>query len=135
MLRRLAILLYSCFIGVAQAEALREQLNLNGTWQFRTDPEGIGVRQEWHSRGVSFPQRLQVPGIWQAQGIGSPDGVLRHNYSGAAWYRREFRLPAEWRGKVIHLRVGGSLRQTAAYVNGRKAGEHDGFSTPFDFDI
>ena len=84
MLRRLAVLLYSCFICVVPAQSLREQLNLNGTWDFRTDPEGFGVRQEWHSPGVSFPQRLQVPGVWQAQGVGLPDGVLRHNYSGAA---------------------------------------------------
>src|SRR5437762_14039952 len=88
----------------------RGHIDLDGTWQFRTDPESVGVREEWHSPGVSFPLRLQVPGAWQAQGVGEPDGILRHKYTGPAWYRRQTNIPAAWQGKVIHLRIGGALR-------------------------
>ena len=127
-----ALLLCSC-ICVTAAERVR--IDLNGSWQFRTDPQSVGVRQEWHSPGVSFPGQIQVPGSWQGQGIGEPDGIIRHDYSGPAWYRRQVTIPASWRGKVIHLRIGGALRNTTVYVNGRRVGEHDGFSTPFNFDI
>jgi len=121
--------------AIYSAAAERVRLDLDGTWQFRTDPQSVGVREEWHSPGVPFPQQVQVPGSWQAQGIGEPDGILRHNYSGPAWYRRQVNIPASWQGKVIRLRLGGALRVTTVYVNGRRVGEHDGFSTPFDFDI
>jgi beta-galactosidase len=96
--------------GVFSSAAERPRLDLDGKWQFRTDPQSVGVREEWHSPGVPFPQQLQVPGAWQEQGIGEPDGILRHNYSGPAWYRRPVSIPASWQGKVIHLCVGGALR-------------------------
>ena len=76
-----------------------------------------------------------MPGSWQAQGIGKPEGNLRNSYSGPAWYRREIAIPASWQGKIIRLRVGGALRTTTLFVNGRTVGQHDGFSTPFSFDV
>ena len=124
-----------CCSSIYGVSAERAHIDLNGTWQFRTDPQSVGVRQEWHSPGVIFPKQIQVPGSWQAQGIGEPEGILRHGYSGAAWYRKQVAIPASWQGKVIRLRIGGALRDTIVYVNGKKVGEHDGFSTPFDFDI
>ena len=44
-------------------------------------------------------------------------------------------IPAAWRGKTVRLRIGGAHRYTTLYVNGRKIGEHRGFSAPFTFDV
>ena len=44
-------------------------------------------------------------------------------------------IPAAWRGKSITLRIGGAHRYTTLFVNGRKIGEHRGFSAPFSFDV
>ncbi|RYZ19243.1 MAG: hypothetical protein EOP49_48645, partial [Sphingobacteriales bacterium] len=61
--------------------------------------------------------------------------MLRHDYTGAAWYRRKVQIPSSWRGKVITLRIGGAHLETTLYVNGQQVGQHHGFSAPFSFDL
>ena len=115
--------------------AERAHIDLNGQWQFRLDPGNEGEANQWHSREVSFSDSIQVPGCWQAQGFGERVGILRHQYVGNAWYRRSVTVPAVWRDKKVVLKLGGVIRRATLFVNGRKAGEHDGFSAPFQFDI
>lgn len=101
----------------------RKRIDLNGSWQFRLDSE------------ANFTRTIQVPGCWQAQGVGKRSGILRHNYEGVAWYQREVPVPSSWNGKRMVLRVGGALRDTELFVNGRLAGRHKGMSAPFEFDL
>ncbi len=84
--------------GVCAAD--RGRLDLNGTWEFRLDPQEQGEAQAWHSTGVAFTRRIDVPGAWQAQGVGEPKGTLRHDYAGAAWYRRIVPVPRAWQRQV-----------------------------------
>lgn len=100
-----------------------------------SDPQDEGEAQGWHWRGVRFARTIVVPGAWQAQGVGEPKGSLRHDYAGAAWYRRSVAIPEVWRGKSLRLRIGGAHRYTTLFVNGRKIAEHRGFSAPFAFDV
>lgn len=109
-------------------------MDLNGPWQFRTDPANQGERDSWHSAGPTFDRTITVPGAWQAQGVGEPRGFMRHDYAGPAWYRRTVAIPATWKGQSITLRIGGAHRYTTVYLNGKKLGEHRGFSSPFSFD-
>lgn len=104
-------------------QAPRLGIDLNGSWQFRLDSE------------ADFARVIQVPGCWQAQGVGKPAGILRHDYEGVAWYQRVVPVPPSWNGKRIVLRVGGALRDTELFVNGKPAGRHKGMSAPFEFEI
>jgi beta-galactosidase len=115
--------------------APRTSVDLDGPWQFRTDPQDAGRAEQWYRASVPYPGSINVPGCWQAQGIGEPAGILRHHYAGAAWYRRMVAVPAEWRGRRIVLRIGGALRDIELYVNGVAAGRHSGMSAPFSFDV
>jgi beta-galactosidase len=128
----LAALIALAAPAICQAE--RQRIDLNGPWQFRTDPQNQGERDGWHSSGPSFDRRIAVPGSWQAQGVGEPRGFMRHDYAGPAWYRRTVAIPANWRGQSITLRIGGAHRYTTVFLNGKKLGEHRGFSSPFSFD-
>ncbi|MCZ2075639.1 MAG: hypothetical protein LC130_11655 [Bryobacterales bacterium] len=129
------LLLAAALVSAVCYSATRPRIDLNGAWEFRTDPKSVGDTQEWHSPGVPFDRRLQVPGTWQAQGVGEPSGIVRNHYEGQAWYRRQVAIPASWKGKTVHVRVGGALRRVALYVNGHRIGEHDGISAPFEFDV
>lgn len=118
----------------------RAAIDLDGAWQFQTDPRQSGEREGW--AGVATPaswsaqaRTIQVPGAWQAQGVGEPSGILRHHYAGDAWYRRTVAVPASWKGRRVLLTIGGAHRSTALFVNGTAIGTHDGFSAPFEFDV
>ena len=130
----LAALVALAIPALCQAE--RQRIDLNGPWQFRTDPNNQGEQQSWHSGGAgpAFDRTIAVPGSWQAQGVGEPRGFMRHDYAGPAWYRRTVAIPASWRGQSITLRIGGAHRYTTVFLNGKKLGEHRGFSSPFSFD-
>jgi beta-galactosidase len=112
------------FCGAAFAnDAGRPRIDLNGAWQFRLDSE------------AGFARKIQVPGCWQAQGVGERSGILRNDYEGAVWYQRAVSIPDSWAGKRIVMRIGGALRVTELFVNGKPAGRRDGMSAPFEFDI
>ena len=119
----------------AAAAESREQIDLNGEWQFRLDPSNAGLQQKWFALSERFTDSINVPGAWQAQGFGEPSGILRHNYEGTAWYRRAVSVPETWRAKRTVLHIGGAHRRVTAFVNGVELGGHDGFSAPFEFDI
>lgn len=121
-------------VAPAVCHAQRARIDLNGTWQFRIDPQDQGEKESWHSAAPAFDRTITVPGSWQAQGVGEPRGFMRHDYAGPAWYRRTVAVPAAWSGKPVRLRIGGAHRYTTVFVNGKKLGEHRGFSSPFWFD-
>jgi hypothetical protein len=135
--------LAACLLLIAGSRAVaqeRASLDLDGAWQFQTDPRQVGERDGWTA--VAAPaswaaqaRTIQVPGAWQAQGVGEPSGILRHHYAGDAWYRRIVAVPAAWKGRRILLTIGGAHRSTSLFVNGIALGTHDGFSAPFEFDV
>jgi hypothetical protein len=131
-------LLLAAYVGFGSAyaqNAARLRLDLNGAWQFKLDPLDSGEQERWYLPQEKFDQTIQVPGCWQAQGIGTPSGNLRHDYSGNAWYRRVVSVPSSWSGRRITMRIGGALRIVTVFVNGKPAGQHDGMSAPFAFDV
>ena len=121
-------------------------LSLAGEWEFVTRNHGAsgrslqeiqhdvrwgGQRNKWYgSGGTDEVRRVTVPGCWEASGIGRPGkGVphlcadsteqeLRHLYAGSCWYRKVVRIPADWAGKRIWLKVGGARSRGWFYVNG-----------------
>ena len=134
-MRLVAAALLAFLVIPVAAWAQRASLPLDGTWAFRQDPHAVGEQEGWAGESVAFTRDIRVPGAWQAQGVGEPMGTLRHDYAGVAWYRRNIDVPADWRGKVVSLRIGGAHRETTVFVNGRQVGSHRGFSAPFSFDV
>ena len=80
---------------------LRHSISLDGEWQFRMDPQREGEAGKWFDLGGDFPDRIKVPGNWQAQGFGEPVRLVRNNYQGLAWYRRTIEVPNGWKGQRI----------------------------------
>jgi hypothetical protein len=70
------------------------------------------------------PVPIQVPGLWEAQGMLDLDGV--------AWYRRRFRL--EEPGGHWTLRFGAVMDLAEVHLNGRLLGTNDLPFTPFEVD-
>ena len=121
-------------INPAIRSPFRETVSLNGTWDFCTDPKLQGESAGWYLPGKVLPSArlLQVPGCWEAQGVGEPglssannklvyeptNVKLRAAYTGAAWYKKAMVIPASWAGKQIWLKLGGVNAQGWIWVNG-----------------
>ena len=77
---RLAVLLISGLVThpAAAEPPVRPVVPLDGEWQFRMDPKREGEAGQWFKPGVNFPDKIQVPGNWQAQKFGQEIRLIRH---------------------------------------------------------
>jgi beta-glucuronidase len=107
---------------------VRNKLDLSGIWDFKADPEEIGVQNGWFN-GLAEARPIAVPGSWNEQ---YADLYL---YLGMAWYTRTTYIPRAWKDQRVMLRVGSANYWAAVWVNGQRVGEHEGGHLPFAFDI
>src|SRR5205814_5636963 len=121
-----ACLAIGCQVGVLDA-AGPKILSLDGYWNFVADPSNSitvdGLEKILNSRPIP------VPSSWQA------DFDDLRDYAGAAWYWRKVALDRPEPGTAVLLRFGAVDYRAEVYVNGQKAGAHEGGYLPFEFDV
>lgn len=139
---RILLFLVSSLLFSAEVEWLsptRPRLCLNGSWQFQgqkgefTLPDG-----KWDKVPIRIPSPWNVNSF--SRGIGGdfllypsypPDWEAYQN----AWHRRTFVIPPVMEGMRLFLRFEAVHYYCEVYVNGKKAGSHEGGFTPFELDI
>ncbi|NOZ55158.1 MAG: hypothetical protein GXO73_00005 [Calditrichaeota bacterium] len=128
------LLLALLVVGMAcqrSVEVKGRKLSLDGPWQFRFDPQDRGLAEAWYSGAAGGTWRtLSVPGTYNVQ---VPESLW---YQGKAWYRRKFRVPANWpTGGRFLLRFNGVALRSRVWVNGKQVGEHPFAYTGFELDV
>ncbi|MGC3945813.1 MAG: glycoside hydrolase family 2 TIM barrel-domain containing protein [Chryseolinea sp.] len=112
------------------ASAQQKRQSLHGEWQFALDPLDVGEHGQWFTQ--TFPRqrwdKVNVPHCF------SIDGRYQL-YTGTAWYVRQFTQSPLPKGYKAFLRFEAVFYKSAVYVNGKKAGEHEGGYTPFEVDV
>lgn len=138
----LSVLLLAAVLRVPAAET--ETLYLSG--------RGSDDAQPWDffctgGRNSGFWTKINVPSCWELQGFGTYEyGVLVRPSTNQpvrpplpdeqGIYRREFSVPAAWRGRVVRIVFEGVMTDTEVKVNGRSAGPvHQGGFYRFSHDI
>ena len=126
----------------------RQTTSLNGTWHYIVDVQEEGYydyRMKPMRNGFFInakPQRpedlieydfdksetMQIPGDWNTQ-----DQRLFF-YEGTVWLKRSFEFHPE-AGRRTLLYFGAVNYDAHVYVNGQKAGHHQGGFTPFNYDV
>jgi beta-glucuronidase len=126
----------------------RRTISLNGDWHTIADPYETGLynfhgklrtdgyfrngKQEPGGEPVEYDFQksptLHVPGDWNTQ------RESLFFYEGLMWYQRDFSYQHKPRTRVF-FHVGAANYQSHVWVNGQKAGEHEGGFTPFDCEV
>ena len=142
-------------------------VSLRGEWDFVEQPQAF-VRRYRHTKvpfakvdertpasrcsGMDRPwskaRKIEVPGAWEAQGVGEPGmsvtwdplwdcspKKLNHVYMGEGWYRKDVALPADWAGRKVWLKVGGVKSQGWFWVNKRPVAWVDNYCGTYKYDI
>jgi hypothetical protein len=121
------LLLFSLIAAGTTWPAAVSTVSLDGDWHLVADPgEALDV-QKLDSAPYVRPTR--VPSSWQTQFADMRD------YAGVAWYWRSVTLPPPAADQVVLLRFGAVDYQADVYVNGQKAGSHQGGYLPFEIDV
>ena len=121
-------LLISLFLmaGTAKPAAV-SSVSLDGDWHFLADPTGTLDVQKLDSSPYVRPTR--IPSSWQSQFADLRD------YAGAAWYWRTITVEPPAADQVALLRFDAVDYAADVYVNGQKAGSHEGGYLPFEIDV
>ncbi len=101
-------------------------------WRLAPDPDDVGRDQQWFA--VDFDDSGWAPiAIEQFWGDAGP------NYTGVAWYRLSFELPAREITGRVQLDFQAVDESAWVWVNGEYLGEHDlgpeGWQKPFRMDV
>ncbi|MBX6360586.1 MAG: hypothetical protein IRZ03_10965 [Acidobacterium ailaaui] len=102
-----------------EIDGLQLLVSLDGQWDFIFDPKNEGERNKW----FVFPDQvknwkaIQVPHTWQTH----PEHT---DYFGIAWYKKEFYVPVEWKGKTIRVEFEAVYHSARVWLNGKPVGEH-----------
>ncbi|MEC0232119.1 glycoside hydrolase family 2 protein [Paenibacillus alba] len=108
-------------IRTFQQHQLRRTRLLDGLWDFATDPNNVGLTEQWHTQFPSASRKLVVPSCWNNE-------LGLYEYIGAAWYRTYFDTTQETN---LRLCFEGILHQADVYVDGQHIGNHFGGYTQF----
>ena len=133
--------------------------SLNGTWKFHWSARPEVRPANFFTKGFDDSSwgTIPVPSTWEREGHGTPIYVnytypfkvdpprvmgepdkkytsyIERNPVGS--YRRDFEVPADWKGKRIVLHFGGVSSALFVWVNGQKVGYSQDSRLPAEFDI
>ncbi|MHC4116536.1 MAG: glycoside hydrolase family 2 protein [Planctomycetota bacterium] len=112
------------------ADNTRRLQSLDGTWEIIFDPENQGRQGRWHQKDVfeahAGRRDIVVPSCWE---------LTEKDYEGVAFYRRTFKVPESWRGKVVRLHFDAVNFLSEVWLNDVAVGIHEGGFTPFEFRV
>ena len=117
-------------VSIAQAvDSPRQVVDLNSGWKF--------IRQEVPSAEQNVFDDTQwtsvnLPHTWN--NLDGQDGGNNY-YRGIGWYRLHLKTEPGWAGKSLYLKFDAASLEATVYVNGKRAGTHQGGFSAFCFDI
>lgn len=101
-----------------------EWMNLNGLWNYAITPAEADCFTAEGQILVPFAVESSLSGVGRS---------LADNQ--ALWYERTFSIPSNWKGRNVILHFEAVDWQAEVWVNGQKAGMHQGGYAEFSFDI
>lgn len=108
----------------------RNTLDLNGIWNFKTDPDKKGEKEKWF-KGFNSTVAVAVPGSWNEQ---LEELGLLH-YTGNAWYSKKIFIPPSFNSNRTILRIGSVDYNSKFWIDGKFVGENKIGFLPVELDI
>ena len=117
-----------------------DRLDLSGEWRLSL---GGGALPEPGAPlpPLHFEDTIVLPATTETAGKGPANPECRtagltpvRRFVGAAWYERDFVLPAEWTGLGVRLHLE-RTKYASVWLDGRPLGEQSLLCTPHDHDL
>jgi beta-galactosidase len=115
-----------------------EKRLLNDGWKFH---KGDVAEAEKNSLNDSGWESISVPHTWNTEDVfdyrnyKDTIDVTQMIWRGVSWYRKEFTVDADWKGKYNKINFLGASQVAEVFINGKSVGKHVGGYTDFHYDI
>lgn len=124
----------------AQIKAIRQTIDLSGSWSFALDPQDKGIQEKFWN--IALPEKVALPGTTDTnrKGIENTNKAETthlsryYKYEGAAWYSKDIDIPSDWKGKHIALFLE-RTRPSMVWIDGMEVGKCNNLSTPQEYDL
>jgi hypothetical protein len=107
-----------------------ETLSLDGDWEVIFDDNDQGILNKWYTNDNfnihPSKQTVEVPSALES---------LIQNYEGVAFYRKQFKVPINWKNQVVEVHFEAANYKTEVWLNDEVVGFHEGGYTPFRFRV
>ncbi|MFZ2654606.1 MAG: glycoside hydrolase family 2 TIM barrel-domain containing protein [Victivallales bacterium] len=114
---------------LVESSDFRKRYSLDGQW----DLMPLGGTADFASDLFKYPVPAEK---WRKTDVPMPR-YIQDEWNGpqhAAWYRTQFTVPDDLKGRAIYLHFEEVSFDTRAYLNGKEIGKHFGGYIPLDFD-
>ncbi len=124
-------------------------LSLDGTWKFNW-VKSPDQRPYWFFKDdydTRDWKNIEVPSNWEMKGYGVPVYVnisypfkmnppfIQHNWNPVGSYKREFKVPSDWKDKEVFLHFGAVSSAFYVWVNEQLVGYSQDSKVPAEFNI
>lgn len=108
---------------------MKNTINLSGKWLYCIDPEEKGEQLGYQNPENATDNwgTMDIPVNWYLTEL--------KDYSGTVWFRTAFDAPADTAEKDIWLKFYAVDYYADVWLNGKHLGWHEGYFTPFEFNI
>ena len=134
MKRATLLIILSLALFSAQAQS-RNWVNMNEDWKFT---KGNPADAEAVNFDDSSWEEVTVPHDWAITGPfneAEPGFTGKLPWKGEGWYRKNFRVAAADKGKIVYFLFDGIMAFPKVYINGKPAGEWDYGYNSFYLDV
>lgn len=122
--------LFIVALASASVQAASVKIALADNWKFY---QGDRPQAEQVSFDASGWGSVSVPHTWNTDLI--KNQTDKKHCQGVGWYRTTLPVTSEMKGRRLFLRFEGALAVADVFVNGKKAGRHEGGYTAFCFEV
>ena len=109
----------------------RERKSLDGLWDFRLDPDGVGRQDGWWRGPLADARPMAVPASFNDL----VTDLETHNFVGDVWYQTQVRVPRGWSGQRIVLHFESATHRATVWVDDAEVVSHEGGYLPFEADL
>lgn len=114
----------------------RAELNFNLNWKFiRADVAGAQMPGFDDSAWITVSTPHTFNDVDSFRKIISHGGGDRGTYKGVAWYRKHFKLPQQYAGKMIFIEFEGMRQAGDIFLNGKEVGLYENGVTAYGVNI
>lgn len=115
-------------VSICSAETGRIEQDFNFDWEFHLGDTTENA--EW--KPVRLPHDWSIAQGFTQEKSGCSTGFLP---GGIGWYRKDFKLPEDWRGERVAIMFEGVYKLAQVWLNGHKIGGRPSGFVSFDLDL
>ncbi|NIJ45907.1 beta-galactosidase [Wenyingzhuangia heitensis] len=127
------VLVFLCLLGIQNSRA--QDINFNDSWSFFNDKAPGAEKPNFDDskwRELNLPHDWAIEGPFDIKYNARAGGLPFH---GTGWYRKNFKLSSDKKGKVVRVEFEGAMYDAHVWVNGQFVGNRPYGYIGFEFDI